>query len=175
MKIAKRLHSYLAPSCFVKRNPNGELGVFAKNQIAEGELISVWGGKIYTEAEIDELSDTCPELATHSVSVYPGFYLGSTDLDCLDEVEMFNHSCEPNAGVRGQILFVARRLIESGEEITFDYDTTEVDSIPFKCDCGSANCRGTIDGSGWKDPEFQQRNAGFFSTYVQDLIDSAES
>ncbi|MEM6279524.1 MAG: SET domain-containing protein-lysine N-methyltransferase [Verrucomicrobiota bacterium] len=174
MEIAKRLHSYLAPSCVIKRNPLGEMGVFAEQRIAEGELISVWGGKIYTEAEIDDLSETRPEFATHPVSVYPGFYLGSTELERLDEAEMFNHSCEPNAGVRGQILVVARRQIEPGEEITFDYDTTEIDSIPFECSCGSTCCRGTINGSGWKDPEFRRRNAGFFSTYVQDLIDGED-
>jgi len=32
-----------------------------------------------------------------------------------------NHSCEPNVGILGQIIFVAMRNIDSGEELTIDY------------------------------------------------------
>ena len=149
------------------------MGVFAETTFEKGALISLWGGKIYTEAEIDALSKTHPEFATHPVSVYPGFFLGSTETGSLDEAELFNHSCDPNAGIRGQVVLVARRLIETGEEITFDYDTTEVDSIPFDCNCGTSECRGIIEGTAWKDPEWRRRNAGYLSLYLQDLIETA--
>ena len=51
-----------------------------------------------------------------------------------------NHSCEPNAAFAGRRL-VAVRSIRAGEEISFDYNTTEWDmSSPFRCACG--NCGG---------------------------------
>lgn len=57
-----------------------------------------------------------------------------------------NHRCDPNVCIR-DLDVIALRPIASGEEITFDYDTTEYDmSEPFKCHCGSKNCRGWIRG-----------------------------
>jgi SET domain-containing protein len=42
----------------------------------------------------------------------------------FESVMMFlNHSCEPNVGVQGQIVFVAMRDIAAGEELTLDYAT----------------------------------------------------
>ena len=61
----------------------------------------------------------------------------------------FNHSCDPNLGVTAGNVLVARRPIESGDELTYDYSTTVLAS-PFtwtwamRCACGSPHCRGTI-------------------------------
>jgi hypothetical protein len=57
-----------------------------------------------------------------------------------------NHGCDPNILLRGRG-FVALRAIRAGEEVTFDYDTTEWDmASPFRCHCSSPCCRGTIRG-----------------------------
>jgi hypothetical protein len=51
-----------------------------------------------------------------------------------------NHSCEPNAKIRGREL-IAIRDIRPWDEITFNYNTTEYEiAFPFQCHCGS--CRG---------------------------------
>lgn len=58
-----------------------------------------------------------------------------------------NHSCRPNAYVTilyGHILFFALRDIAPGEEITIDYVTSFHDDRK-RCDCGAADCRGTIN------------------------------
>lgn len=61
----------------------------------------------------------------------------------------FNHSCDPNLGVTPGSVLVARRRIESGEELTYDYSTTVLAS-PFTwtwampCGCATPACRGTI-------------------------------
>ena len=57
-----------------------------------------------------------------------------------------NHACEPNAAIRGRGV-AAIRPISAGEEVTFDYNTTEYDmAAPFACRCGSQRCRGQIRG-----------------------------
>lgn len=57
-----------------------------------------------------------------------------------------NHSCDPNAFVRGRQV-VAARAIAAGEDVTFDYNTTEWSlAAPFTCRCGSARCVGEIRG-----------------------------
>lgn len=68
----------------------------------------------------------------------------------LDERSVaFNHSCDPNLAVTPGNVLVARRPIEPGDELTYDYSVTVLAS-PFTwtwsmaCGCGSPACRGTI-------------------------------
>jgi hypothetical protein len=91
----------------------------------------------------------------------------------IGEGDYVNHSCNPNAGLSGQIGLVAMRDIKIGEEVCFDYamcDTMPYDE--FDCGCGSANCRGHVSGNDWQKPELQKRYAGFFSPHVQRRIDA---
>ncbi|MGH9394164.1 MAG: SET domain-containing protein-lysine N-methyltransferase [Terriglobales bacterium] len=55
-----------------------------------------------------------------------------------------NHSCRPNAIVRGRRL-VALAPIAVGDEVTFDYNCTEYEmAAPFRCRCG--HCDGVVVG-----------------------------
>jgi uncharacterized protein len=61
--------------------------------------------------------------------------------------EIINHSCEPNLYtriVRGHILYMSKRAIRTGEELTVDYRFSDK-LDPVACRCGSRNCRGTIN------------------------------
>ena len=90
-----------------------------------------------------------------------------------DPSNCFNHSCDPNAGMSGQIGLISLRDITEQEEITFDYamcDDSDYDE--FDCACGSPNCRGRISGHDWKRPELQKKYAGYFSPYLQRRIDA---
>jgi len=165
-------HSYLSPNCAIQKSAIHGRGVFAKKNIAENEMIALWGGIVYSLEEVTELAKTHPHFETHTVSIYKDFYLGplTTEESELDETELFNHSCDPNAGVKGQIVIVARRHIHQGEEICFDYDTTEIAAIPFVCRCRSLHCRGLIDGSAWRSAAFRAKNRGYLSWYIEDLV-----
>jgi uncharacterized protein len=86
-----------------------------------------------------------------------------------------NHSCSPNCGVRlnptGACDFVARRSIDSGEEITFDYAMRNysIEHFPEGCLCGASNCRGSV--TGWKDlPEDRKADyQGLVAPYLLEL------
>jgi hypothetical protein len=53
-----------------------------------------------------------------------------------------NHACSPNAAFIRRRLIALRR-IDPGEEITFDYETTEWElASPFRCSCGGPGCMG---------------------------------
>jgi len=53
-----------------------------------------------------------------------------------------NHSCSPNIGIKGQIMFYALRKIDNGEELTFDYSTSEQETDwKMRCHCGQSDCR----------------------------------
>lgn len=107
----------------------------------------------------------------YPVQIYEGFYLGPKSAEDLDDAERFNHSCDPNAGVKDQNILVARRDIEVGEEVYFDYETTDIQGLDFACQCGADICRGRITGESWKDPTFRIKNKGYFSWYLQNKID----
>ncbi|MBK9168580.1 MAG: SET domain-containing protein-lysine N-methyltransferase [Bryobacterales bacterium] len=61
--------------------------------------------------------------------------------------EYINHSCDPNLRTwvtRGHILYMAKRDIRRGEELTVDYHfSSKVERVV--CRCGAASCRGTIN------------------------------
>jgi SET domain-containing protein len=57
-----------------------------------------------------------------------------------------NHSCAPNAesvNVGGKIWLRSSRLIQKGEEITYDYGYSFRDE-PTPCHCGAERCAGVI-------------------------------
>lgn len=165
-----RIHSLLSPKCSVGRSPISGSGVFAAGLFEPGELVAVWGGKVYTADECARLGEVFSHCRTHPVSLCEGYYLGSENLFEFDDAELFNHSCNPNVGVRGHVLVVARRSIAPGEELTFDYETIEDAPVEFECRCGSPQCRRRLHGQMWRDAEFRRRNAGFLSWYLEDLI-----
>ena len=83
-----------------------------------------------------------------------------------------NHSCDPNIGVRGQIVFVALRRISAGEELTHDWATTDDDDYTMTCRCGAPCCRGTITGKDWQRPDLQRKYRGNFSWYLEQKINA---
>ena len=158
--------AHLSPNCQGRKDTDGYGSLFADRLIREGELIAVWGGQVLSWDELQQLS---PERRSHSIQVEEGLYLSSFIEEPADWV---NHSCDPNAGLNGQIALVAMRDIQPGEEICFDYamsDGTAYDE--FICECGAENCRGYISGNDWRRPELQERYRGFFSPYLQRRID----
>lgn len=61
--------------------------------------------------------------------------------------QYINHSCDPNCRAviqRGHILYMAKRDIAPGEELTIDY-RFDKDVERVECLCGTAACRGTIN------------------------------
>ena len=87
-----------------------------------------------------------------------------------------NHSCEPNLGLQGQIVYVALRDIAVGEELTFDYAMNEDDPNEIMtCQCGAESCRKVITGVVWKKPEIQSRYNGYFSWFIQRRIDATKN
>jgi hypothetical protein len=78
-----------------------------------------------------------------------------------------NHSCAPNVGIQGQILFVAMRNIRAGEELTIDYAMFGGDPKPMRCDCKAAACRGVITSGDWRRKDLQRKYRGYFSSYLQ--------
>jgi uncharacterized protein len=92
-----------------------------------------------------------------------------------DPADAFNHSCDPNAGLYGQICLVAMRPIAADEEVCFDYAMS--DSNPydeFACGCGTPLCRKQITAEDWMRPDLQVRYKDYFSPYLKRRIDALQ-
>jgi SET domain-containing protein len=141
------------------------LGTFAAQDIRKGSILAVFGGDIRTHEQLDQ----CPaDSKMNCIQISKDLYLVPSHVGAGDHI---NHSCEPNAGIRGQIVLVALRDIRSGEEICYDYAMTDSsDYDEFECLCGTHGCRGRITGNDWRLPELQARYRGYFSTYLEDLL-----
>jgi uncharacterized protein len=160
--------AYISPKLIVRQVQGKGHGQFACLPIAAGDLMVVWGGDVYTSADFAQLPQAARLL---SVQVDDDHYLVSTTHGDGDKI---NHSCAPNAGMRGQISVVAMRDIAVGEEICYDYAMTDgSDYDEFECACGAPSCRHRVTGQDWRLAELQVRYAGFFSPYLQRRIDAA--
>src|SRR5215831_7677176 len=160
--------SYISPKATVQASPIHGRGLFAIAPITKGEIVCVKGGYILTRAVLS----TMPEwYGGADIPVADNLYIGPLRQEEREGSMIFsNHSCEPNIGVQGQIVFVAMRDIAAGEELTHDWATTDDDDDSMECRCGTASCRGTITGKDWMRPELQSRYAGYFSNYLAEKI-----
>lgn len=90
-----------------------------------------------------------------------------------DDGRFMNHSCDPNTWslFGDDDIMVARRDIQPGEEVTYDYATTQVDMpLHFECRCGSANCRGIVTNLDYQNPEWRAQYGSNLPTHTLHTI-----
>ena len=166
--MSKQPSSYLSSKLEGRPKADGSgNGIYSLEPIKKGELVAVFGGVVYEWDAFIHLPDRERSLC---IQVEDRHFLVPRP---IGEGDYVNHSCNPNAGLSGQIGLVAMRDIKIGEEVCFDYamsDTMPYDE--FECGCGSSNCRGKISGNDWQKPVLQKRYAGFFAPHVQRKIDA---
>lgn len=142
---------------FIKKTTSSQIegnGLIATDMIRKGEIVSrlepnqtyylIEDVKYWTEEQIEALL------------VY-GYQCDDKYIVCESGDEKFmNHSCDPNTWWADSDTMIARRDILPGEEITYDYSTTElVLDFEMECRCGSANCRGVVTNQDYLSPEWQ--------------------
>lgn len=146
-------------------------GSFAVEPIAAGEVVASFGGRCVTRDEFDLLPIT---QQIRSLQIDDHLYLAGAPEP--EPADFINHSCEPNCGLTGNVVLVAMRDIARGEELCYDYATTDgSDYDEFECACGAPTCRGKITGMDWMLPELQLRYRGSFSPYLARRIASLAS
>lgn len=157
--------SHLSPKTIVKQSPIHGRGLFAATAIAKDEIVAVKGGHIISGKTLATLR---PRLGPAEIQIGDDLFICPISEEEREGSMIFsNHSCDPNIGLRGQIVFVAMRNIEPGEELTHDWAITDDnDDSATICRCGSANCRGTITGKDWQRLDLQERYRDYFSAYL---------
>mgnify|MGYP001338960185 CR=1 FL=1 len=135
----------------IEHSPIAGMGAFALQDIPQGAVVHHMVGEVATFDEMIVRVHAGAEAASDPFQIEDDLFL-----DLEETSRTFNHSCNPNAYVRGNNELVALRPISKGEEITFDYSTTmkyDAEKIlasghdlwTCTCICGAENCRGIID------------------------------
>ena len=160
--------SYISPKAAVRESPIHGRGLFAAEPFAEGEVVCVKGGYVFDRETLGGMADW---YRAAEIQVAEDLFIGPlAEAEREGSMIFSNHSCDPNIGVCGQIVFVALRPIAAGEELTHDWATTDDDDYELDCNCGSALCRGRITGQDWRRPDLQEKYRGFFSSYLEEKI-----
>jgi len=160
--------SYISPKAVVRESPIHGRGLFAAERMAAGEIVCVKGGYVFDRRALGSMPGW---YAAAEIQVAEDLFIGpSAEGEREGSMVFSNHSCEPNIGVRGQIVFVAMRDIEPGEELTHDWATTDDDDYRLECRCGAPSCRRLITGRDWRRPELQEKYRGYFSSYLEEKI-----
>ena len=160
--------SYISPKAVVRESPIHGRGLFASEAFAEGEVVCVKGGYVFGREALRSMPGW---YRAAEIQVAQDLFIGPlAETEREGSMIFSNHSCEPNMGVRGQIVFVAMRRVAAGEELTHDWATTDDDDYELECRCGAASCRKTITGRDWRRKDLQEKYRGFFSSYLADKI-----
>jgi uncharacterized protein len=163
--------SWRSPKTTVWESPIHGKGLFATDPITRDEIVAIKGGYIFTP---EEWASRGPHLADAEIQISEEFFIAPSLVEEREGSMIFsNHSCDPNIGMQGQIVFVAMRDIAPGEELTHDWATTDDLDYVLECRCGSPKCRGTVTGRDWMKPELQARYRGWFCWFLQRKIDAS--
>jgi uncharacterized protein len=153
----------------VRPSPIHGKGLFANADIAESEIVVIKGGHIVSRDFLAR--EVRRKLGPVEIQIGDDLFIAPVTADQREGSMLYsNHSCDPNLGVRGNIIFVALRDVRAGEELTHDWCMTDDDTYETECTCGATNCRRVLTGKDWQRPELQARYRGYFATYLADKI-----
>ncbi len=137
----------------VRRSGVHGKGVFALQDIAEGETLIEYVGEVISWDEAQDRHPHDPEDPNHT------FYFHVNEDRVIDALyggnssRWINHSCAPNCEAdeeNDRIFIKAIRNIKAGEELNYDYGLiidepyTKKLKAEYPCWCGAKNCRGTL-------------------------------
>ena len=132
-----------------------EKAIFAREDIAKDEIIFEFEQKFIDHPTRD------------SLQVDEGKHQVSSKRDATEN--FINHSCSPNGYIDfSDMTFRALKKITKGEEITFNYNTTEWDMANgFECFCGEKNCLKKIKGFRYLNCEQRKKLKGKLSPFLK--------
>ena len=124
----------------IKKNMQG---LFANQSFTKGSLVLILQGEKFSNP-----SRTSIQIQDKHIEDSKGSYMNH---HCSPNVEIKINSTFVGSNLTAQfeknqvVLVTAKKDIEKGDEITFDYETTEEKlTYPFKCDCHGRWIKGKI-------------------------------
>ena len=151
--MSKKASSITSRRIQTRRSGVHGKGVFAAQDIAEGETLIEYVGELIGWPEAQQRHPHDPQDPNHT------FYFHVDEDHVIDALyggnssRWINHACAPNCEADeqgGRIFIKALRNIQTGEELNYDYGLI-IDQryspklkAEYPCWCGAQNCRGTL-------------------------------
>jgi len=156
---------WLHPAVEVRSSAIQGLGLFARDEIPAGVVVSRLGGRLVGQAELDRLMAAPGYVDTITVGAGVHLVLPGRTANGYG-----NHSCDPSTWWVGAYELATRRSVGRGEELTNDY-ATSTGSADFRldCRCGSALCRGIVTGGDWRRADLRDRYRGHWVPALLEL------
>ena len=153
---------YVSEKTEVRDTKKGK-SLFSIDSFVKDEIILKFEEKFLKKPRRDTL---CIDISKHQYSTDP------------NAAENFlNHFCSPNGYINfDDLTYRALRPIKKGEELTFNYLTTEWDMAnKFDCDCGSNKCYGQIKGFKYLTLKQQKELEPLLSPFLKKKLKEVES
>ncbi len=138
-------------------------GLFVKESVAEGTVLACDGGVVVSSLNDDMMNLNYIGLIDEKL------WLAPQDFNNPEPVYFINHSCDSNVARYGGLIYVAKRDIFSGEQLTIDYAPliSEYNDFQFECLCQSQFCRQTVTSADWKNPVLAKKLWREWLPYIQ--------
>jgi SET domain-containing protein len=170
-------------SIYIDKSRIAEKGIYTSSPINKGEIIFQYDNiykynKVLTKEEINNLNIEQKNIFfKYNYQIDNNLFAGPIEIITEDISIFWNHCCSPNTYFLDENTICALRDINAGEELTYDYCTTESTSfnseyIIENCNCGSNECRGHVLEDDWKKEEIQKKYNGFFIPYLAKKINN---
>ncbi|KAJ3034368.1 histone methyltransferase set2 [Rhizophlyctis rosea] len=140
------------------------LGVRAVEDIDEGALVAEYLGEVIGKEEFDKRVmqyDDAGHVHLYFMALDQGEVVDAMNYGNV--ARWLNHSCTPNCtlerwsvGEEARVGLYAKTRIKAGSELVFDYAMEVYGQTDQVCECGSANCRGVINGKAKKKEKKKQ-------------------
>jgi len=143
----------------IQRTSDRGWGLFAQRDLAH--KARVFGARAVTVSATRDDHSVQTGWRTHALMDLPGRFI--------------NHSCTANCGIldnaAGAFDFFALRPIRAGEELLWDYEASEYESISVPvCLCGSACCRGGLKGFKVHGDVIREQYGEYYAAYLKEVI-----
>lgn len=149
----RRMKSTLGQRLVFGKSAIHGMGVFTKQVHYANDMVIEYAGEVVRPVIADIREKRC-----YDSLVGAGTYMFRIDDERVVDAthagsiaHLINHSCEPNcysrtvtASGEDRIIIFAKRDIELGEELTYDYRFMSKDEV-LTCYCGCAGCRGSVN------------------------------
>lgn len=128
-------------------------GLFTKEKMAEGQMIVEYQGQMIAQDVADEREKWYEEKGIGSCYMFRLDDKTIIDATRVGNLARFiNHSCDPKAfarvvtveGNEKKIVIFAKRAIDAGDEVTYDYKFP-IEDEAIRCDCSAPNCIGRMN------------------------------
>jgi len=124
-------------------------GLYSQEAIVRGEFVHEYVGEVIDEHEqerrLQEAEAQQSEPHYYIIKLDRNMYIDASRAG--NDSRFMNHSCDPNlqaekwtVGATKRIAFFARKSIEVGDELTFDYNWEPMGTKKQRCFCGAPNC-----------------------------------